>query len=294
MITSEQDQDIAVKDSISVCARNPISDVTFYDSANIITRIEHPYRNGFPWKFTEITRARNREQKELLTVQLKEGKEIPMRPFHEDWIILLILSGAFIYSLIRTISKKLFPEVTRFFFFRGINDPASRDVPGLFQWQSTLINLISFFNLALFCYITALYYNIVPHQISGIVFWLIAFAIIVAAVTGRHAICAVTGSISGESDAFSEYVVTVYQSYRFDALILFILVIFISYTDIFPVKTLILTGFITTAALYLVRLIRLFLIFIKRNISILYLILYLCALEFLPVIILLKYFTGLF
>jgi len=42
------------------------------------------------------------------------------------------------------------------------------------------------------------------------------------------------------------------------------------------------------------RIIKLFSIFLNRNISILYLILYLCALELLPVVVLIKYFAGLF
>ncbi|MDQ1332313.1 MAG: hypothetical protein QG576_347, partial [Bacteroidota bacterium] len=89
-------------------------------------------------------------------------------------------------------------------------------------------------------------------------------------------------------------IVTIYLSYRMMALVLFILVILLSYTTFFPSKALFLTGFITIAALYLMRIIRLLLIFMKRNISILYLILYLCALEFLPVVTLVKYITGLF
>jgi hypothetical protein len=45
--------------------------------------------------------------------------------------------------------------------------------------------------------------------------------------------------------------------------------------------------------MYLIRVIRLIIIFLNRNISIFYLILYLCALEILPVLIVIKYFTGL-
>jgi hypothetical protein len=185
-------------------------------------------------------------------------------------------------------------EVTRFIFFRGIGDPASRDTSALFHWESTILNLISFFNLALFAYCTALYYEYIPSGISGFFFWIITLGVIVAAVTIRHITCYFTGNVSTENNAFNEYIVTIYLSYRIMALVLFILVILISYTRLFPLKALFLTGFITIAILYLMRIIRLFLIFIKRNISVLYLILYLCALEFLPVVVTVKYFTGLF
>jgi len=281
-------------DTTSVCERNIISDVTFTDPANLVTRLEQPLINGFPWKFIERNREKEYNEKQVLINHLKGGKEVPEPYFHDDWIVFLLMAGAFIYTLIRTASKKLFPEVTRFFLFRGINDPSSRDMQGLFHWQSTLLNLISFFNIALFVYCAASFYDIIPDKLSGFIFWLIAFGVIVAAVSARHAVCAITGIISDESEAFSEYIIAIYHSYRYTGIILFTLVILISYTTIFPVKPLLFIGFIIAGVFYLVRVMRLFLIFIKRNISILYLILYLCALEFLPVMVLLKYFTGLF
>ena len=51
---------------------------------------------------------------------------------------------------------------------------------------------------------------------------------------------------------------------------------------------------IVLVTLYLIRIARLFIIFINKGISLFYLILYLCALEFLPVVICLKYISGLF
>ena len=67
----------------------------------------------------------------------------------------------------------------------------------------------------------------------------------------------------------------------------------ISYTGILPEKLLISAGAIVISVHYLIRVFRLFLIFIKRNISIFYLILYLCALEILPVLIVFRFFSGL-
>ncbi len=101
-------------------------------------------------------------------------------------------------------------------------------------------------------------------------------------------------NITREYDAFEEYIVTIYQSYRFLGITLFLIIVLLSYTNLFPLKSLFIPGFIIAAVVYLMRIIRLFLIFMKRNISILYLILYLCALEFLPVLVLMKYFTDLF
>jgi hypothetical protein len=233
------------------------------------------------------------EARALTLKHLNQGQNLPLRPLHDDWIIGIILIAAFVYSLIRTTSKAMLPEVSRFFLFRGINDPSSRDISGLSQWQSTILNLISFFILALFAYAAASYYNYIPYPFIGITFWFISVGVIIFAVTLRHILCLMTGFVSGENDVFREYLNNVYRYYRLSALLIFILVIMIVYTSIIPVEFGVLSGVIVLFIMYLFRIIRLFLIFLNRNISIFYLILYLCALEVLPVVILVKYFTGL-
>jgi hypothetical protein len=280
-------------DTVSVCSRNAISDVTFYDSANIVTRIRESELNRFPYNLIEKNKSHSASAMLSLEKNLREGKDLPVRPFHEDWIILIVLAASFLYSSIRTFSRNFFPEVIRFFSFRSVGEPASSDMGTLFTWQSTLVNLISFFNIALFIFCAASYYDFIPAGVNGVLFWLISFAVVAVVITLRHLICSLAGRISGESGLFNEYVITIYQSYRYSALILFLLVILISYTNIFSPATLILFGFLSFSGLYLMRVIRLLLIFMKRNISLLYLILYLCALEFLPVLVAIKYFTGL-
>jgi len=281
-------------DTTAICSRNSVSDVTFYDPENLVTRIDKTELTRFPFHFTQKNRKRETEAREILIKHLREGKELPVRTFHDDWIVLVVIVSAFLYSVSRTFSMKMISDVTRFFTFRGIGDNASRDTAALFHRESAILNFISFLNLALFAYCAALYYEIVPADISGFVYWIAALGIIIAVISVRHIICFLTGRMSGENYALVKYIITIYLSYRIMALILFILVILISFTTFLPVKVLFNSGLITITILYFIRLLRLFLIFIKRNISILYLILYLCALEILPVIISVKYFTGLF
>jgi hypothetical protein len=183
--------------------------------------------------------------------------------------------------------------VERFFLFRGVNNPPSRDIGGLFTWESTVKNFISFLILGLFGYSAASYYNIIPSPIGGIRFWLISVGVIITAVTLRHLLCLATGAVSGEREVFTEYLLGIYQFYRFNALLIFVVTILISYTTIFPVKSCFIAGVAILTTLYLIRVIRLFIIFINKNISLFYLILYLCALEILPVVISVKYISGL-
>jgi hypothetical protein len=304
MNISEQEQDIVRQDSAkqkseiidtqSVSERSHISDVTFYDSANIITKIKRDQINGFPLKFIEKNRKREAESNALLIKSLRAGDEVPERPFHEDWIIFLMLIAAFFYASLPLYSRKLFPGATRFFLFRGVGDPDAREISELFHWQSTIFNLITFFNLALFIYCIAFYYSLIPENFSGFTVWAIALGIVIVSITFRHIFCMITGWLSGQKEVLDEYIITIYQTYRYMAFACFILVILLAYTNFVPPKLLFLIGYFSYAVLYLMRLARLFLIFLRRNVSILYLILYLCALEFLPVAIIIKYVTGLF
>jgi hypothetical protein len=182
----------------------------------------------------------------------------------------------------------------RFFLFRGINDASSRDIGGLFSWQSTILNLASFLIIGLFTYCFALFYDFLPAGITEINGYLISLGIIISAVTLRHLVCLLTGNISEERDVFRDYLAGVYQSYRLSAMILFVVIILLTYTLLLPSQVFLISGIIALGLMYLIRIVRLLIIFINRNISIFYLILYLCALEILPVGITVKYFTGLF
>jgi hypothetical protein len=282
-----------VTDTISVCRRNSIEDVTFYDSSNLVTRIYPSHRDTFPFLFTAKNRQIEAEVKASLIKQLRPGDEIPLNPLHNDWITIIILCSAFLFTLVRGSSATLFQGVERYFLFRGLNKPSTKDTGGIFTLDSTIKNLVSFLMFALFGYSAVSYSGFTQSAISGIIFWIIAVFTVITAVTMRHLACLIIGEVTTEREVFSEYLVTVYQFYRFGAISLFVAAILISYTTIFPVKLCISGGLIALAALYLIRVIRLFIIFINKNISFFYLILYLCALEILPVLISVKYISGL-
>jgi len=285
-------------DSLSIfipelCSRNAIVDITYYNPDYIIGSIEFPGTNIFPFNFIEKTWQMQTEKKASVVKHLKPGQNMPRKLFHDDWSLGIILTSIILFSLIRATSRSVTPGIARFFLFRGTKDESSRDMMGMFQWQSTVLNLSSFLIIGLFVYFAVEYYKMIPPDLPGILFWLISLGTIIAAVTLRHLVCNITGILSGQEEVFRDYLHTVYQSYRFNALLFFVLIILMSYTSFLSDKTYFIIGALLFSSLYLIRILRLFIIFINRNISIFYLILYLCALEILPVLIITKYFSGL-
>jgi hypothetical protein len=285
---------IDLTDTSSVCNRNSIADISFYDSNNFVTKGLTDYYNRFPFLFTEKNRQIQIKEKVLLTKHLKTGNDLPPQHLHEDWIIGIILIASFLYSILRTTTKSILPDVYRFFLLRGKKDSTPGGISGLFNWQSIIYTLISFLIIGLFVYCIASYYNFIPAGVSGILFWVISFGIIITAATLRHIVCIITGRLSGEKEVFREYLFGVYHSYRFSAFFLFVFVILLIYTLFFPARACFISGISILGVMYLISVVRLMIIFLNRNISIFYLILYLCALEILPVLISVKYFTGLF
>jgi hypothetical protein len=233
------------------------------------------------------------ESRTSLIMHLKYGDEIPEKQYNIDWILPVCLLSAFLYAVLRATSGSIFQGLLRFISFRGVNESGSRVTGELFQWDSTLLNFASFINLSLFVYLITIKYDLHFPGVHGIFVWFICFAIVTAAVTLRHFICLITGKASGEEEIFREYLVGIYQAYRIAGLIIFLIILLILYTSILPAEIFFFAGFSVIGILYLARVLRLFLIFINRHVSIFYLILYLCALEILPVVILVKYVTGL-
>ena len=286
-------QETAITDTTSVCSRNSIADVTFYDSTSFIRNLRQLPSTQFPFQLAEKTGPDEKSQQMTIIRNLKDGTDLPERPFHHDWIIAIIFLSAYLWLILRSTTRSMFAELLRFLLFRGINESSSRNTGSLFTWQSTILNFVSFMIIGLFGFCAAEWYDFIPSGIGPFLFMLISMGMVIFGITSRHFLCLAAGNLSGESDVFNEYLIIVYQSYRFSSVVLFGVVILVIYSVLSPAQVYIVFGVIVLIIFYLYRVIRLLLIFIKRNMSILYLILYLCALEILPVLIIVKYFTGL-
>jgi hypothetical protein len=283
---------VNVSDSLIICPRNHFAFITFADSGTTLRISKNPDVEGFPTLFINSVKQLQQKHYAILKQELKDGKSIQPNNLYSDWILFIILTSAFLFSLVRSTSRSLIQNIFKSITYLGFRTDISWDIGGLFHWQSTLINLASFLNIGLFIYFIQRYYNLIQIPLPQIVIWFSLFLLVIAVITSRHFVCLITGSISGEIVAFREYLYGIYQTYRLLGLILFVFIILISYTSFLSPEIYFLAGFIILSILYLFRIIRLLIIFINRHIPIFYFILYLCALEILPAFILIKLLTG--
>jgi hypothetical protein len=278
---------VAGNQTLDTAILKPDNDTIGYSGSNV--PFSHNLLIFLP---PETLVTENRCHKMGIIKSLKDGAGFPEDKLHYDWITSIMILSLILWIVVRISAKSNFSEFKKFIFLRGINESASRDIGSLFYWQSTILNFVSFLLISLFAYCAAAFNDIIPENIHPFLFLLLCLGLVIFCITSRHLICIVTGNISGEPEMFNEYLMTIYNSYRFGAVILFFLLVLLLYTTLLAPQVYFTGGIIVFTVFYLYRILRLLLIFMKRNVSILYLILYLCALEILPVLILLKYFTG--
>lgn len=281
----------ALPDTTAVCSRNIVADITFSDSSGYAAFISPGFRNQLPWYVAEKLERENRKETFVIR-DLKEGKVLTDSLFSHDWIIIVIFFTALVAGFIRNTSRSLLPGLSSFFLFRGIGDPSSRDTSILFRWHTLLLYFVSLLTIALFIHFASEYYGLTPGMPPFLYLALLFFSLI-ALVTVRYFIITLISFISEQREIFNEYLVTIYQSYNYLALILFFIIVMLTYSALKASGALLAAGFISFAILYVIRTTRLFFIFIKRSVSTFYLILYLCALEILPVLVFWKYLTSL-
>lgn len=293
MIISEPEQNIILQDTVRIIQdTTSVKTLGTADSAVLIKIPDHSLY--FPFTWLEKNGSGGFGKTEVITSNLREGRLIEPQPFDDDWIVVVALAAAFIYATLSALPGRLFQNIKSFLLFKGIGDPSSRERKGAFHWHPILINLVSFSASALFAYCLADYYNFNPFGVTGFLLWVLFLGLLLILVFIRRSVCVLMGSITGEREVFGEYGNTIYNSYHISGFVLFLLSVLILYTTFPAPRILMMTGIVAVSAAYLIRVLRLLLIFLKRNISILYFILYLCALEFLPVLVVLKYLTDLF
>ena len=220
---------------------------------------------------------------------LKEGLPVPESPYRNDWTIILLFSTIIMLLFVRLFGRGQIGSVFTDLIPGSKSSSDKSDKQHLFHWSETVFNLLAFINISLFIYFSAVAYGFSPPGNSPVTGWLIIILIVVASITVRHIITFITGAATDTSELFAEYQWRIYQGYRLAGILLFFLVTALCYTDLNP-SLWITAGIATLSLIYLLRVLSLFVIFSRKHISLSYLILYLCALEILPVAVIIRLF----
>lgn len=258
-----------------------------------IRRDTIPYvaKDTISWKVVSHDSVSKAEYSTATRANLHEGLPIPVNQLHTDWITSLLILAAILYLVVITFSRNLFSDIARVFSLA----PRTRhiiDSRSIFHWQSTLANLASFINISIFLYLLIRGTGIsLPGVLNGPLLWVALLLSVSLAISVRHITTFMTGNISGHSRIFAEYLNNIYSLYRLMGISLIPIIISISYFPFITPLFLFKTGVAIIVFVFIVRIISLLIIFIRSNVSIFYFLLYLCALEILPVAIIFRIMT---
>ncbi len=219
-----------------------------------------------------------------------DGQPLPAEKLSSDFSFVILSFSLLIVTLMITFGRRSMMAGLSSLGFRRQQELAPPGTSELFGWPSVFRNIFTILNTGLFTTIALLFTDIIHYESpSGSVkLTLILSASLLAALILRHLTSIITAEVTGWKSLFREHMNVIYNAWFANAIVLFILNVIILFAPLDNSLPFIAAGIIITAISLIIRTLRLLSNFSHRHISILYFILYLCALEVLPVLVILK------
>lgn len=266
----------AIKDSLSMVwikAPDPNRPNRFRDSLINLYKVENFDFKAWSAKFPKKNS------------RFEEGT---LRPFRESWVILLVLFLVLLYAVVRFFFPTELNSITHAFYSNQVLSKLNKEETLFNSWPFVFLYLLFGLILGLYLYLSANYFGI-SYRVEGFILFLYLSATVIALFTLKIIVLKVVGFLFDATRLVRDYVSVLYLSY-FNAAILFLpIVIAFSLTSY---RFSIIYGYLGVILLLLIFALQ----FLRAAENILsnykfpkvYLIIYLCALEFCPLIILFK------
>ena len=206
----------------------------------------------------------------------------------DQWHIVLFLTLLVIMAWVKRYFGQSFVLLVRNAFTANFGEGSKMDDGLGVDFYAVLMNALFVFNLAFVLYQVDLYYSINLINLSGLP--LLAFyALAVVVVYGvKLLVYYFNGYVFDADGLMQHYTNYLYQNFRSLGLILFPINVLISYADMQYGMYAIFFFFGLFGVFWLLRLVHGMLLGMSANVSLAYLFLYLCTLEILPVLVLVK------
>lgn len=219
-----------------------------------------------------------------------DGQPLPQQALNTDFCFILLSFSLLIITALTVSGRKTIINGLSSLGFRKQPEMSPPGTSSVLAWPYILRNIFTAVNIGLFAaaslFSTGLLRNKDPY--SFVWMTVIISVSFLAALMIRHLVCIFVAGIADLKSLFHEYLIVVYNSWFASALLLFILNGIIIFEPLNNTLPIIITGLVFIAILLVIRVLRLLLIFNNRHVSVSYFILYLCALEVLPVLVTMK------
>ena len=221
-------------------------------------------------------------------------KEIEIKPkyisgrIQFDWITILLIGSFLLLGWIRVFNKKYLVSLIKSVVSYQESNTIYREKNSLMEKASFMVNLLFISNISVFVIQLKHFFSISLENPEDYLLYFIVFG----ALTGLYIFRAISTSFIGfvflKQKVFSEFFHNINIFTKNTGLFLLPIVITLQFLSYEYLAFIIYTGIIIIALLYLLQIVRSFQIIIRKNVSIFYMILYLCAFEFAPFLIIYK------
>lgn len=213
---------------------------------------------------------------------------IPITSYNSDWMVGVLLFALILMAIVRfSFSKylhKIFDSILNYQTASNLlSEKNMRNLRG-----SIFLNFLFFVNLALFLVQYAVYILSLNQDNNNFIFFLYSFLILVVVYSGKAIIIRLMGYIFGTIKESKEYLHTVFIYNKNLGVFLLPITLSVPFIALYATPMLLNFGLFITLVFYLFRLFRGFKILFRQHVSIFYMILYLCALEILPLLMIYK------
>ncbi len=225
-------------------------------------------------------------------LQPKSDVALPLKHAQELWpfFVLFGVFILFIYLYINNYKQGL--NLFQSFFSINATHDLQRDEYRLNKGISIVLLVVFLLTISLFLFALNSYYQIVKYTFHPVLFYLIICGFTLIGYTLKIIFNWILGRIINSQNIIYDHIFNVLITNKAIGVFLFPVLVFFFFTDISQ-NTIIVSGLIVLALFYLFRVFRgVLLCFNEGGVSLFHLILYLCALEILPLAIVSKFILN--
>lgn len=219
-----------------------------------------------------------------------DGEPRPRETVNTDMSFIILSLSLLLITLMTVFGRRSILGGLSSISFRRREETVPAGTSEVLSWPPILRNIFTVLNAGLFAATALLVPGLTDSGFLGGSVGLTAVLAgsFLAALMLRHLTSMILAGITGFKNLFREYMNVVYNIWFAFSAILFVLNGIILFAPLKNPLPFIIAGLIIVAIFMLIRVLKLLSIFHDRHISIFYFLLYLCALEVLPVLVTLK------
>ncbi len=230
--------------------------------------------------------------KHELTVQ-SNSAELLGKP-EMVWPAFVFIIGFVLLVLIRTTSAKRFFMIIKAIFTLGASKQLMREDYKLNKGSAVLFSIVFVLHFSYFLFEINQYFGYIHYSFNSVLFYFLIVSAIILTYTVKITLSKLLSSVFLAKNETDEYIFNIFLSTNAAGLFLFPIIVCSEYSQL-PVQYFLCGGSTVLLVLYLIRVFKgLAIAYVGGRFSVFHLFLYFCALEVLPLIVIIKLLVGRF